>query len=64
MKFYYNYYIDENGDYVEKPLGTNPWKSGFSKRGFNAVKKYRIQRKKREAFWQPLQNIIDFFVDR
>ena len=47
----YNYYIDSNGDYVERPAESNPWKTGYTKRGFYAVKKYRNKLKRRRSFW-------------
>ena len=59
---HYNYYIDENGNYFEKPADQNPWKSGYTRYGFNMVKKYRSKLKKRRMKWQKIkEKIIHLF---
>ena len=51
-----NYYINSNGDYVEKTY--NRWKSGYSNRGRRAMKKHKYKVYKRQRFFMPIKNFF------
>lgn len=47
----YNYYIDNNGNYVERPADSNPWKTGYTRKGLRAVKRYKNKARRRSNLW-------------
>ena len=53
-----NYYIDKNGDYVQKPPEQNFWKEGFNRNGFYAMKRYKIKVSKRRSSFAKFKNKI------
>ena len=53
-----NYYIDENGNYIEKPSEQNYWKAGYSKRGYLAMQKYKYKVNKRKRFFQKIRSFF------
>ena len=54
----YNYYIDKDGNYVERPADSNPWKSGYTRYGFRAVKRYKNKAKRRNYLWYKIKRRI------
>ena len=57
----FNYYINENGDYVETNPEYNRWKTGFNKNGYHYFKRQRKPKKKRKYFWNKLISYFESY---